>query len=112
MFHVIRLSDSDIRSRDQQCRYIKVSLYLYIANEEVRSLVKDIILITIYDFIYIFKVLDNRLVINDPELRKQLTLTTADLRFADYLVKSVCDERGNTFLDETGIQYGEFNQLY
>ena len=40
--------------------------------------------------------------IPDEILRRQLTLTTADLRFAEYLVKSVMDEKG-VFLDETGI---------
>jgi len=38
-------------------------------------------------------------------LRRQLSLTTADLRFADHLVRSISDEKGNIFLDSTGTQY-------
>ena len=38
----------------------------------------------------------------DPELRRQLSLTTADLRFADYLVRCVTEDSGDVFLDDTG----------
>ena len=41
----------------------------------------------------------------DIELRRQLSLTTADLRFADHLVRSISDEKGNIFLDSTGRNY-------
>lgn len=40
----------------------------------------------------------------DPELRKQLTLTTADLRFAEGLVKSATENCGDDLFDETGKQ--------
>ena len=39
---------------------------------------------------------------HDIELHRQLSLTTADLRFADHLVRSISDEKGNIFLDSTG----------
>ena len=40
----------------------------------------------------------------DVELRKQLTLTTEDLRFADFLTKTVLSdgENGDIFVDGTG----------
>ncbi|CAL1530920.1 unnamed protein product [Lymnaea stagnalis] len=44
---------------------------------------------------------DGKLDIRDKELQKQLNLTTADLRFADYLVKTVTDDRPGLFLDGT-----------
>ncbi|XP_074658896.1 late secretory pathway protein AVL9 homolog isoform X2 [Tubulanus polymorphus] len=45
---------------------------------------------------------------HDPELRKALTLTTADLRFADYLVKNVLGENlEDLYLDGTGWEGGE-----
>ena len=31
--------------------------------------------------------------VHDESLCRQMSLSTADLRFADYLVKSVCDDR-------------------
>ena len=37
----------------------------------------------------------------DAELRRQLTLSTADLRFADFLVQHVADDTGNVFTDDT-----------
>ena len=40
--------------------------------------------------------------VNDVELQRQLTLSTADLRFADYLVQQVTDEQGNILTDDTG----------
>ncbi|KAK5849765.1 hypothetical protein PBY51_014071 [Eleginops maclovinus] len=45
--------------------------------------------------------------IQDPELRKTLDLTTADLRFADYLVKHVTENRDDVFLDGTGWEGGD-----
>lgn len=43
----------------------------------------------------------------DIELRKQLHLTTEDLRFADYIVKHVADERHDVFLDGVGWEGGD-----
>lgn len=43
----------------------------------------------------------------DVELRKQLHLTTEDLRFADYIVKHVADERHDVFLDGVGWEGGD-----
>lgn len=48
-----------------------------------------------------------RISIQDPELRKLLSLTTADLRFADYLVKHVTENREDVFLDGTGWEGGD-----
>ena len=52
---------------------------------------------------------------HDEGLRRQLSLTTADLRFADYLVKSVCDERftgaDKELYEDTGIQ-GAWTNLF
>ncbi|XP_075936878.1 late secretory pathway protein AVL9 homolog isoform X1 [Anarhichas minor] len=45
--------------------------------------------------------------IQDPELRKILSLTTADLRFADYLLKHVTENRDDVFLDGTGWEGGD-----
>ncbi|XP_054847643.1 late secretory pathway protein AVL9 homolog [Eublepharis macularius] len=45
--------------------------------------------------------------IHDPELRKVLNPTTADLRFADYLVKHVTENRDDVFLDGTGWEGGD-----
>ncbi|XP_016077777.1 PREDICTED: late secretory pathway protein AVL9 homolog isoform X1 [Miniopterus natalensis] len=45
--------------------------------------------------------------IHDPELRKLLSPTTADLRFADYLVKHVTENRDDVFLDGTGWEGGD-----
>ncbi|KAL4631024.1 hypothetical protein GN956_G15264 [Arapaima gigas] len=45
--------------------------------------------------------------IQDPELRKLLSLTTADLRFADYVVKHVTENREDVFLDGTGWEGGD-----
>ena len=47
-----------------------------------------------------------RIQIQDPELRRLLSLTTADLRFADYLVKHVTENREDVFLDGTGWEGG------
>ncbi|XP_001376439.1 late secretory pathway protein AVL9 homolog [Monodelphis domestica] len=45
--------------------------------------------------------------IHDPELRKILSPTTADLRFADHLVKHVTENRDDVFLDGTGWEGGD-----
>lgn len=48
-----------------------------------------------------------RIQIHDPELRKMLYLSTADLRFADYLVKHVTENKEDVFLDGTGWEGGD-----
>uniref|UniRef100_A0A3P9LPS5 AVL9 homolog (S. cerevisiase) n=1 Tax=Oryzias latipes TaxID=8090 RepID=A0A3P9LPS5_ORYLA len=55
----------------------------------------------------VIEVEDAQIQIQDPELRKTLSLTTADLRFADYLVKHVTDNRDDVFLDGTGWEGGD-----
>ncbi|XP_029979217.1 late secretory pathway protein AVL9 homolog [Sphaeramia orbicularis] len=55
----------------------------------------------------IVEVEEARIQIHDPELRKVLSLTTADLRFADYLVKHVTENRDDVFLDGTGWEGGD-----
>ncbi|XP_062297677.1 late secretory pathway protein AVL9 homolog [Scomber scombrus] len=55
----------------------------------------------------IVEVEEARVQIHDPELRKILSLTTADLRFADYLVKHVTENRDDVFLDGTGWEGGD-----
>lgn len=55
----------------------------------------------------VVEVEEARIQIQDPELRKTLALTTADLRFADYLVKSVTENRDDVFLDGTGWEGGD-----
>ncbi|KFQ38637.1 Late secretory pathway protein AVL9, partial [Mesitornis unicolor] len=50
---------------------------------------------------------DAHVQIHDPELRKILNPTTADLRFADYLVKHVTENRDDVFLDGTGWEGGD-----
>jgi len=45
---------------------------------------------------------DGKVEFHDIELRRQLSLTTADLRFADHLVRS-SDDKGNIYLDATGM---------
>uniref|UniRef100_A0A3Q3BHD8 AVL9 homolog (S. cerevisiase) n=1 Tax=Kryptolebias marmoratus TaxID=37003 RepID=A0A3Q3BHD8_KRYMA len=55
----------------------------------------------------IIEVEEGRVQIQDPELRKILSLTTADLRFADYLVKHVTENRDDVFLDGTGWEGGD-----
>lgn len=57
--------------------------------------------------ILLFKVEDARLDIHDPELRKILNPTTADLRFIDHLVKHVTENRDDVFLDGTGWEGGD-----
>ncbi|KAJ8279929.1 hypothetical protein COCON_G00069950 [Conger conger] len=55
----------------------------------------------------IVEVEEGRIQIQDPELRKLLSLTTADLRFADYLLKHVTENRQDVFLDGTGWEGGD-----
>ncbi|XP_015237664.1 PREDICTED: late secretory pathway protein AVL9 homolog [Cyprinodon variegatus] len=55
----------------------------------------------------IIDVEEARVQIQDPELRRILSLTTADLRFADYLVKHVTENRDDVFLDGTGWEGGD-----
>ncbi|XP_071760475.1 late secretory pathway protein AVL9 homolog [Centroberyx gerrardi] len=55
----------------------------------------------------IVEVEEARIQIQDPELRKLLSLTTADLRFADYLLKHVTENREDVFLDGTGWEGGD-----
>ncbi|XP_069562908.1 late secretory pathway protein AVL9 homolog [Brachyistius frenatus] len=55
----------------------------------------------------VVEVEDARIQIQDPELRKILSPTTADLRFADYLVKHVTENRDDVFLDGTGWEGGD-----
>ncbi|NWH16074.1 AVL9 protein, partial [Grus americana] len=55
----------------------------------------------------IVEVEDAHVQIHDPELRKILNPTTADLRFADYLVKHVTENRDDVFLDGTGWEGGD-----
>ncbi|NXU92707.1 AVL9 protein, partial [Xiphorhynchus elegans] len=50
---------------------------------------------------------DAQVQIHDPELRKILSPTTADLRFSDYLVKHVTENRDDVFLDGTGWEGGD-----
>ncbi|NXG44638.1 AVL9 protein, partial [Psilopogon haemacephalus] len=55
----------------------------------------------------IVEIEDAQVQIHDPELRKILNPTTADLRFADYLVKHVTENRDDVFLDGTGWEGGD-----
>ena len=51
---------------------------------------------------------EGKIDIHDQELRKQLNLTTADLRFADDLVKAtVTDDASDLFLDDTSWEGGD-----
>ena len=45
---------------------------------------------------------EGKVVVYDHELRRNLHLSTADLRFADFIVKNVADEHDDVFLDQTG----------
>lgn len=49
----------------------------------------------------------NRIECQDVNLRKNLHLTTEDLRFADYVVKHVSEERHEVFLDGVTWEGGE-----
>ncbi|KAJ7413946.1 Late secretory pathway protein AVL9 like protein [Willisornis vidua] len=55
----------------------------------------------------IVEIEDAQVQIHDPELRKILNPTTADLRFSDYLVKHVTENRDDVFLDGTGWEGGD-----
>ncbi|KAM9308242.1 late secretory pathway protein AVL9 homolog [Gastrophryne carolinensis] len=55
----------------------------------------------------IVEVEEARINIHDPELRKVLNPTTADLRFIDHLVKHVTENREDVFLDGTGWEGGD-----
>ncbi|XP_050304627.1 late secretory pathway protein AVL9 homolog [Anthonomus grandis grandis] len=48
-----------------------------------------------------------RIECQDLTLRKHLHLTTEDLRFADYIVKHVSEERHDVFLDGVGYEGGD-----
>jgi len=48
------------------------------------------------------KLSELRIDIHDQELKRQLTLTMADMRFAEHLVRSIGDEKGDIYLDDTG----------
>lgn len=48
-----------------------------------------------------------RIECQDMELRKLLHLSTEDLRFADYIVKHVSEERHDVFLDGVGWEGGD-----
>ncbi|KFM58158.1 Late secretory pathway protein AVL9-like protein, partial [Stegodyphus mimosarum] len=58
-------------------------------------------------FDVIVEVEDGKIEILDPELKKQLNLTTEDLRFADHLVRHVMEDRQDVFLDGTGWEGGD-----
>lgn len=49
----------------------------------------------------------NRIECQDVTLRKHLHLTTEDLRFADYIVKHVSEEKHDVFLDGVGWEGGD-----
>ncbi|KAM4705667.1 late secretory pathway protein AVL9 homolog [Rhinophrynus dorsalis] len=55
----------------------------------------------------IVEVEEARIQVHDPELRKMLNPTTADLRFTDHLVKHVTENRDDVFLDGTGWEGGD-----
>ncbi|GIY91949.1 hypothetical protein CEXT_238512 [Caerostris extrusa] len=58
-------------------------------------------------FDVIIEVDDGKIEIIDPELKKQLNLTTEDLRFADHIVRHVMEDRQDVFLDGTGWEGGD-----
>lgn len=43
----------------------------------------------------------------DPILKQQLRLTTEDLRFVDFLMRHVAEERHDVFLDGVGWEGGD-----
>uniref|UniRef100_A0A8C5PB24 AVL9 cell migration associated n=1 Tax=Leptobrachium leishanense TaxID=445787 RepID=A0A8C5PB24_9ANUR len=55
----------------------------------------------------IVEVEETRIQIHDPELRKILNPTTADLRFTDHLLKHVTENKCDVFLDGTGWEGGD-----
>ena len=46
---------------------------------------------------------ESKIDLHDRELQRHLALTTADLRFADILVKAVTEQSDDIYLDGTGI---------
>ncbi|XP_066522274.1 late secretory pathway protein AVL9 homolog [Hoplias malabaricus] len=50
---------------------------------------------------------EGRIHVDDPELRRMLSLSTADLRFSDFLLKHVTENREDVFLDGTGWEGGD-----
>ncbi|KAJ8686810.1 hypothetical protein QAD02_022604 [Eretmocerus hayati] len=48
-----------------------------------------------------------RIEANEPELRRQLHLTTEDLRFADYIVRHVSEPKQDNFFDGVGWEGGD-----
>uniref|UniRef100_A0A914W3S0 UDENN domain-containing protein n=1 Tax=Plectus sambesii TaxID=2011161 RepID=A0A914W3S0_9BILA len=50
---------------------------------------------------------EGQIEILDADLRRQLTLTTADLRFGDYLVRHVASDTGDVFVDATSWEGGD-----
>lgn len=50
---------------------------------------------------------EGRIHVDDPELRRILGLSTADLRFTDFLIKHVTENREDVFLDGTGWEGGD-----
>ncbi|CAK9796481.1 Late secretory pathway protein AVL9 homolog [Anthophora plagiata] len=55
----------------------------------------------------LIEVENTRIETSDPELRRQLHLTTEDLRFADYVVRHVAEPRKDIFLDGVGWEGGD-----
>ena len=57
---------------------------------------------------------ENKIEIHDKELQRQLVLTTADLRFADILVKAVTGATDNGYFDGTGrlTVYNLYNVVF
>lgn len=45
---------------------------------------------------------EGKIQIADGDLKKLVTLTTADLRFIDDIVQHVSEESGDIFLEDTG----------
>ncbi|XP_033639205.1 late secretory pathway protein AVL9 homolog [Asterias rubens] len=50
---------------------------------------------------------DGKVLVFDSELRKELSLSTADLRFADFLIKHVSEKSQDLYLDNTGWEGGD-----
>jgi len=59
------------------------------------------------NFLCYLKIENTRIEATDPELRRQLHLTTEDLRFADYVVRHVAEPRKDIFLDGVGWEGGD-----
>ncbi|XP_067648728.1 late secretory pathway protein AVL9 homolog isoform X2 [Haliotis asinina] len=55
----------------------------------------------------IVEIADGKVEIMDKELQRLLHLTTADLRFADYLVKMVVEDKNDIYLDGTEWEGGD-----